>query len=154
DDAEIDVEPAGQRTDGGRRAHDRAAAPLRRGRRVARDLGAGLDAADDRARVARGARRARRVGVAGVDELDERVADLKDVAGLDEQAADPSGSWARDLDDGLLGLDRKERLVDVDVVVLADVPRADFRFLEAFAEIRQREDLHAASRVSCTAATI
>src|SRR5436309_3389783 len=41
----------------------------------------------------------------------------------------------RHLDNGLVGLDRNERLVDDDVIALIHMPADDLRFLEAFANI-------------------
>jgi hypothetical protein len=51
-----------------------------------------------------------------------------------------------DLDDGLVGLDRHQRLVDDDVIALVDMPGDDLRFFETFAEIRQHELTHASFR--------
>ena len=48
----------------------------------------------------------------------------------------------RDLDHGLVGLDRNERLVGHDVIALADVPGDDLCLLQALAEIRQVKDAH------------
>jgi hypothetical protein len=47
-----------------------------------------------------------------------------------------------DLDYGLLGLDRQQRLVGDDMIALGDVPRYDLGLAEALAEVRQIERGH------------
>src|SRR3954453_1126812 len=50
------------------------------------------------------------------------------------------------LDDGLVRLDRDERLIRHDVIALVDVPGDDFRFLQAFPEVGQVELARGQSR--------
>lgn len=87
-------------------------------------------------------------------ERDQRRAQMHDVARLAEQPGDAAGLRRRDLDDGLGGLDRDQRLIGLDGVAGLHVPLHDLRLLQPFAEIRQFEDDHrqAASRVFLTAA--
>src|SRR6185503_19243909 len=126
DDREIDVQALRERAHGRRRTnaggHRRAVA---RRDSVAHGRGVGVQAADDRAGF--------RTLVGAVGELDERAADGQQIAGLRQQALDLAGARAWYLDERLLGLDGEERLVDGDVVVLADVPRRHFRLLQTFA---------------------
>ena len=54
----------------------------------------------------------------------------------------PAGVWAGNLDLGLVGLHRAQRLVQFDVVADRDVPASDRRVLKAFAQIRNQKLLH------------
>ena len=67
--------------------------------------------------------------------FDQRSADLHKIAFAAEQAGDAAALRGRHLDNGLVGLDRNERLVDDDVIALIHMPADDLRFLEAFAKI-------------------
>ena len=80
--------------------------------------------------------------VGRVGERDQRRPGLDDVAHGAVQLGDQAGMRCRDLDHGLVGLHRDERLVGHDVVALADVPGDDLGLLQALAEIRQVEDAH------------
>ena len=74
--------------------------------------------------------------------LDQGRAHLDEIALGAEQARDAAAPRRRDLDHGLVGLDRHQRLIDDDVIALVDVPGDDLRLFEAFAEIRQHELAH------------
>ena len=91
-----------------------------------------LDLADDGAGV----------GLRGIGECYQRRSGLDDVADRRVQPGDEPGIGGRDLDHGLVGLDRDQRLVGDDVIALADMPGDDLGFLEALAQIRQVEDAH------------
>ena len=81
------------------------------------------------------------VGLGSVGERDQRRPGLDDVAHGTVQLGDQPGMRRRDLDHGLVGLDRDQRLVGHDVIALADVPGDDLGLLQALAEIRQVEDV-------------
>ena len=82
------------------------------------------------------------IGLGRVGERDQGRPGLDDVAHGTVQLGDEPGMRGRDLDHGLVGLDRDERLVGHDVIALADVPGDDLGLLQALAEIRQVKDAH------------
>ncbi len=133
---EIDVELARQRAHRGQDL--KRLGPRRLARRLRR-LASGLllaQLADDRARV-----RFRPLG-----ELDQRRAHLHQIALGAEQPGDAAALRRWHLDDGLVGLDRHQRLVGDHVIALGDVPGDDLGLLEAFPEIRQEELAHGSLR--------
>ena len=97
----------------------------RRGGRFGEHFLADLDFADDGAGVC----------IVTAFECDERRADVRDVMDVAVEARDAAGVGGGNVDDRLGGLDRQQRLVELDLVAGLDVPFDDFRFLQAFAEI-------------------
>jgi hypothetical protein len=74
--------------------------------------------------------------------LDQRGSHLDQVALGAEQARDAAALRRGYLDHGLVGLDRKQRLVDHDVIAFVDVPGNYLRLFEAFAEVGEIELAH------------
>src|SRR5262249_58672414 len=74
--------------------------------------------------------------------LDQRCADLHEITLATEQASDTAALRRRHLDNGLVRLDRHERLVDDNVIALIHVPRDDLGLFQAFTEVRQVELAH------------
>ena len=130
-EVEIDVELARQRPDRGK---DLKGSRRHRGRCLGASWRLLLlpELAHDRSGVA----------LRALGEFDQRSPDLDQVALAAEQARDAAAPGGRHLDDGLVGLERDERLIDDHAVALVDVPRHDFGFFEPFAEIRQYELAH------------
>src|SRR5207248_9445803 len=132
-EVEINLELACKRPDG-RNDLERARGrwlgrPRLRGRM---GLLPGLKFADHRAGVSLGA----------FGKLDQRGSHLDQVAFGAEQTRDAAALRRGYLDYGLVGLDRKQRLVDHDVIAFVDVPTNDLRLFEAFAEVGELELAH------------
>ncbi len=147
DGGEVHAQPLGERPNGGGGTNAIA------GRR---DVAAGhrvLDQffvtrrhlADDGAGVRRFLLRRRRPRARSQLELDERRAGCDDFARLAVQGLDAAGVRGGHLDDGLGRFQRHHRLVDLDRVADVDVPANDFRFRQAFTEIRKIERSHASA---------
>src|SRR5262249_21424077 len=136
-EVEIDVELARQRPDRGK---DLKGPRRRRGQRLGASRSFLLlpELAHDRPRVA----------LRALGKFDERGSALHQFALAVAQTRDAAAPWGRHLDDGLVGLERDERLIDDHAVTLVDVPRHDFGFFEPFAEIRQYELAHGRFPVS------
>ena len=79
-------------------------------------------------------------------EFDQRSADLDQIALAAEQARDAAALRGGDLDHGLVGLDRHQRLIDDHAITLVHVPGDDFSLFETLAEIRQHELAHGSFR--------
>jgi hypothetical protein len=78
--------------------------------------------------------------------FDERSPDLDQIALAAEQAGDAAALRGGDLDHGLIGLDRHQRLIDDHPITLVHVPGDDFSLFEPFPEIRQHELAHGSFR--------
>ena len=86
--------------------------------------------------------------------VDEGVTDLDDVSDRAVQLGDSATPRGWDLDHGLVGLDRDERLVGHDAVADRDVPRDDLGFMQTLAQVGQDERSHAYSKTLRAAAAI
>jgi hypothetical protein len=82
------------------------------------------------------------VGVVTAFECDQRLSDTRYIALDTVEFHHFASVWRGYVDDGLGGFDRCQRLVDTDRIASLDVPRDDFGFLQAFAEIGKFEDSH------------
>ena len=137
DDPEVHVQAMGQGPHGrGGLGPDDCAArgPTHGGGRFPQDLAPRGDLTDYRAGI--GGRRP--FGI----ELDNRIAGVQDVAGLTVEAQDAPALRARDVHDGLGGLDRDQRLIGLDLVTRLDVPLYDLGLGEPLTEIGELEEPH------------
>lgn len=139
DGGQIHTVPARKGPHGGGRLHP----PTRRGRPLRR-----------RGHVLRGQfpRDGAPVDRRALVEVHERGARRDDIPRVPVDARDPARPWRRDLDDGLVGLNREKRLVGHHVISRRHVPGDDLGLLEALTEVGQRERPHAYSRTSRAAA--
>ena len=74
--------------------------------------------------------------------LDQRRPDFDQVTLGAKQMRDAAAPGRRNLDHGLVGLDRNQRLIRHHMIAFVDMPADDLSFFEAFAEIRQYELAH------------
>ena len=78
----------------------------------------------------------------GLDEIDQHRADRQNIAGCAVETRNRTGRGRRQLDHGLVGLDRRQGLVGDHVVADGHVPGHQLGLLQAFAEIRELEAGH------------
>jgi hypothetical protein len=90
-------------------------------------------------------------GIRPVLEVHDRRADLYALADFGEQLADVARFRGRDFDDGLIGLDRQQGLIDNHMIAFPHVPADDLSFNQAFTEIRECEGAHEYAMVRRTA---
>ena len=86
--------------------------------------------------------------------LQQRRSGFDDIAGFGQQGFHGAGIGRRNLDDGLVGFHRHQRLVRDDVIALGHLPGHDFSLGQALAEIGKVEYGHENSITLRTASSI